>query len=134
LVTDKQITLETCGAKGTFQEIQLFDDMTIRFTDSFEYGFNIWGSIGGGNGLNNRMLKTFKVTAANNEAFLIRTPVPPTPKPTPVPTPWPPMKGLKKAMGWTISKGKRTIDITTGTPCAVSPNFPKPYSDEESAR
>jgi len=74
LVTDKQITLETCGAKGTFQKIQLFDDMTIRFTDSFEYGFNIWGSIGGGNGLNNRMLKTFKVTAANNEAFLIRTP------------------------------------------------------------
>jgi len=134
LETSKQITLETCGAKGTFQKIQLYDDMTIRFTDSSEYGFNIWKGIGGGNGLNNRMLKTYKVTAANNEAFLIRTPVPPTPKPTPVPTPSPPMKGLKKAMGWTISKGKCTIDITTGTPCAVSPNFPKPYSDEDSCK
>jgi len=132
--TSKQITLEKCGAKGTFQKIQLYDDMTIRFTDARDYGFNIFLGIGGGNGLNTRKLKTYKVTASNNEAFLIRAPVPPTPKPTPVPTPSPPLKGLKKAMGWTISKGTCTIDITTGTPCAVSPNFPKPYSREESCK
>jgi len=132
--TSKQITLEKCGAKDAFQKIQLFDDMTIRFTDSMEFGFNIYLGIGGGNGINTRKLKTYKVTAANNEAFLIRSPVPPTPKPTPVPTPSPPMKGLKKAMGWAISTGKCTIDITSGTPCVVSPNFPKPYGDDESCK
>merc|ERR1719461_1015419 len=130
----KQITMEECGAKGTFQKIQLYDDMTIRFTDAKEYGFNIFLGIGGGNGVNTRKLKTYKVTASNNEAFLIRSPVLPTPKPTPVPTPPPAMKGLKKAMGWAISKGTCTIDITTGTPCVVSPNFPKPYADEESCK
>jgi len=61
----------------------------------------------------------------------------PTPKPTPKPTPQPtpqPMKGLKSGMGWTVSQGKCTIDISTGVPCAVSSNFPKPYSDEESCK
>lgn len=42
------------------------------------------------------------------------------------------MKGLKSGMGWKVSEGKCTIDISTGVPCAVSSNFPKPYSDEES--
>jgi len=90
-----------------------------------------WG-IGGGKGIQTRPLKTYKVTAANNEAFLIRSGALPTPKPTPVPTPTPPLTGLKKALGWSVAKGKCTIDITTGEPCLVSPNFPKTYADEQS--
>jgi len=126
----KQITLEKCGAKETFQKIQMFDDMTIRFTGKEEFGFNVFLGIGGDPA--NRLLKTYKVTASNNEAFLFRTPVPPTPKPTPAPTPSPPKTGLSKALGWSITKGKCTIDITSGVPCAVTPNFPQKYSDDQS--
>lgn len=132
LEASKQITLEKCGAKETFQKIKLFDDMTIRFSDKIEFGFNIYLGIGDGDQLHGRKLKTYKVTAANNEAFVIRSPVPPTKKPTPVPTPTPPLTGLKEAKGWSVAKGKCTIDITTGAPCVVSPNFPKVYSDEQS--
>jgi len=132
LETSKTLTLEKCGEKETFQKIQLFDDMTIRFTDQQEFGFNVFGGIGDENKITNRLLKTYKVTAANNEAFLIRSPVLPTPKPTPVPTPAPPLTGLSKAKGWSITKGKCTIDITSGVPCAVTPNYPKHYSDDQS--
>jgi hypothetical protein len=61
----------------------------------------------------------------------------PTPKPTPKPTPRPtpvPVKNLLSGGGWKIVKGKRkcTISIENGVkyPCAVSPNYPKPYSSE----
>jgi len=61
----------------------------------------------------------------------------PTPKPTPKPTPRPtpvPVKNLLSGGGWKIVKGKRkcTISIENGVkhPCAVSPNYPKPYSAE----
>jgi len=61
----------------------------------------------------------------------------PTPKPTPKPTPRPtpvPVKNLLSGGGWKIEKGKRkcTISIENGIkyPCAVSPNYPKPYSAE----
>jgi len=131
LEASKQLQMEECGAKETFQKIKLFDDMTIRFTDKIEFGFNIFLGIGDGNKLNTRRLKTYKVTAANNEAFVIRSPVPPTPKPTPVPTPSPPLSGLKEAKGWKIVKGDCTIDITSGEPCAVTPNYPKPYKDDD---
>merc|ERR1719336_2249778 len=96
-----------------------------------EYGFNVFGGIAKGD-IANRYIKTYKVSAANNEAFTIRSKAPPTPKPTPVPTPAPPLTGLKKAKGWSIVKGRCTIDITTGTPCAVSPNYPKQYPAEQS--
>jgi len=58
------------------------------------------------------------------------TPPPPTPRPTPRPPP-PPVKGLKSGMGWKVSKGKCTIDISTNTPCAVSSNYPKKYFRDE---
>lgn len=58
------------------------------------------------------------------------TPPPPTPKPTPKPKP-PPLSGLKAARGWKVSKGKCTLDISTGVVCAVSSNYPKPYRSEE---
>merc|ERR1719510_149066 len=55
----------------------------------------------------------------------------PTPKPTPKPTPVP-VKNLVSGGGWKIVKGKKkcTISIENGVkhPCAVSPNYPKPYS------
>jgi len=67
----------------------------------------------------------------------MRSSAPPTPKPTPVPTPAPPLSGLKKAKGWDVVKGYKkgkgcTIDISSGVPCAVSPNFPKKYPSEQS--
>jgi len=62
-----------------------------------------------------------------------------TPKPTPVPTPRPtpiPVKNLVSGGGWKIVKGvkKCTISIENGVkyPCAVSPNYPKPYPREVS--
>jgi len=61
----------------------------------------------------------------------------PTPKPTPKPTPRPtpvPVKNLLSGGGWKIEKGKHkcTISIENGVkyPCAVSPNYPKPYPAE----
>jgi len=96
--------------------------MTIRFLDGIEFGFNVWGGIsnGVGDGINLRQIKTYKVLA------------PPTPKPTPAPTPAPKRTGLKKAMGWSIKNGDCTIDISSGVPCAVSPNYPKMYPDDDS--
>jgi len=94
--------------------------MTIRFVDKLEFGFNVFGGIAGGNGLNNRKLKTYKVTAANNTSNS-KTNACSNSNPS----------GLSKAKGWSI-KGKFTIYITiyitTGVPCAVAPNFPKPYA------
>jgi len=58
------------------------------------------------------------------------TPPPPTPRPTPRPAP-PPVKGLKSGMGWKVSTGKCTIDISAGVPCAVSSNYPKKYFRDE---
>jgi len=59
----------------------------------------------------------------------------PTPKPTPVPTPRPtpvPVRNLVSAGGWKVTKGypKCTLSIENGAqfPCAVSPNYPNPYS------
>jgi len=132
LSNGNQLSLLKCGTKKVFQKIQLYGDMTIRFTDKMEFGFNVWGGIGGGNGLNNRRIAVYKVMADNNEAFIFRNAAPPTPRPTPVPTPSPPLTGLKKAKGWSIKKGKCTIDITSGVPCAVSSNYPKTYADEDS--
>jgi len=132
LVTSKTLTLSKCGKNGTFQKIQMFDDMTIKFLDGIEFGFNVYGGIKGLDALNARRIKTYKVSAANNEAFLIRSSAPPTPKPTPAPTPAPKMTGLKKAMGWSIKKGDCTIDISSGVPCAVSTNYPKKYPDDDS--
>jgi len=53
----------------------MFDDMTIRFLDGIEFGFNVWGGIstGVGDGINLRQIKTYKVLAAKNEAFLIHS-------------------------------------------------------------
>jgi len=63
---------------------------------------------------------------------LISTPKP-TPRPTPRPTPVP-VRNLVSGGGWKIVKGVRkcTISIENGVkfPCAVSPNYPKPYSRE----
>jgi len=130
-VKSGDIVLAKCGKKDTVQKINMYDDKTIRFTDALEFGFNVYGGIGDGDKINTRPIKSYPVTAANNEAFLFRTPVPPTPKPTPVPTPSPPLSGLKEAKGWKIVKGDCTIDITSGEPCAVTPNYPKPYKDED---
>jgi len=58
------------------------------------------------------------------------TPPPPTPAPKPKPRPKP-LSNLKAAKGWKVSKGKCTIDISTGLVCAVSSNYPKPYRTEE---
>merc|ERR1712060_330775 len=60
---------------------------------------------------------------------LISTPKP-TPRPTPKPTPRP-LSRLKAAKGWKVSKGKCTLDISTGVVCAVSSNYPKPYLRDE---
>jgi len=132
-----QLVLDRCGSKKKLQDIQLFDDMTIRFTKNIALGFNVNGGIGGRDKIQNRAIQSYKVDAANNEAFVMRSSAPPTPKPTPVPTPAPPLSGLKKAKGWDIVKGYQkgkgcTIDISTGVPCAVSPNFPKRYPAEQS--
>jgi len=132
-----QFILDKCGAKKVLQDVQLFDDMTIRFTKKMALGFNVGGGIGGGDGINNRKIMSFKVSAANNEAWVIRSSVPPTPKPTPKPTPVPPLSGLKKSRGWDVVKGYEkgkgcTIDISSGVPCAVSPNYPKKYPAEQS--
>jgi len=54
-----------------------------------------------------------------------------TPVPTPNPTPAP-VTGLKSAKGWKVLSGKCTIDISDGPPCAVSPEYPSKYTDEES--
>jgi len=124
------LTLQKCGKKGTFQKIQQYDDMTIRFVDAKEYGFNVF--LGIDSNPKNRYIKTYKVSAAKNEAFTIRSQAPPTPKPTPSPTPSPPLTGLKKAKGWSIVKGKCTIDISAGPPCAVSGDYPKKYANEDS--
>jgi len=138
LVTNKTLTLEKCGKNGTFQKIQMFDDMTIRFMDGIEFGFKVFDHQGNrpwsgmGDGLSGLWIKTYKVLAAKNEAFLIRSSAPPTPKPTPAPTPVPKMTRLKKAMGWSIKKGDCTIDISSGVPCALSPNYPKKYPDDDS--
>ena len=62
------------------------------------------------------------------------TPVPtprPTPRPTPVPTP---VVGLSSGGGWNILKGKCSINMSTGEPCVVSPNYPKDYPAEELCR
>jgi len=136
LVTSKTLQLAKCGKKDTFQKINMYDDMTIRFTgkNNLPFGFNVFGGIGGRDGINTRPIKTYKVTAANNEAFVIRSSAPPTPKPTPQPTPYPKKTGLKKAMGWSITKGTCTIDITSGVPCAVTPNYPKKYPDDDSCQ
>jgi len=131
LVEGKSLTLAKCGKNGTFQKIQLFDDMTMRFLDGIEFGFTIWKGIGGQDALNLRRIKTYKVSGITNEAFLIRSSAP-TPQPTPAPTLAPKMTGLKKAMGWSIKKGDCTIDISSGVPCAVSPNYPKMYPDDDS--
>jgi len=65
---------------------------------------------------------------------LISTPKP-TPRPTPRPTPVP-RRNLVSGGGWKIIKGvkKCTISIENGAkyPCAVSPNYPKPYPREVS--
>jgi len=132
LAKNYQLVLDKCGAKKTIQDVQMYDDQTVRFKKKMSLGLNARGGIGGGDKLNNRALQSYPVTSANNEAFLIRAAAPPTPKPTPVPTPAPPLTGLKKAKGWSIVKGRCTIDITTGTPCAVSPNYPKQYPAEQS--
>jgi hypothetical protein len=58
------------------------------------------------------------------------TPRPPTPRPRPNPRPKP-LSKLKAAKGWKVSKGKCTIDISTGVVCAVSSNYPKPYLRDE---
>jgi len=131
------LVLDKCGAKKVLQDVQLFDDMTIRFTKKMALGFNVNGGIGGGDKINNRNIVSYKVTADNNEAWVIRSSVPPTPKPTPKPTPVPPLSGLKKSRGWDVVKGYKkgkgcTIDISSGVPCAVSPNYPKKYPAEQS--
>merc|ERR1719384_1375154 len=72
------------------------------------------------------------MTGYLDEQFLYRAPAPPTPAPTPAPTPHPHVRGLKKAFGWKISKGKCTIETYGGVPCAVSPNYPNIYTNEES--
>jgi len=132
LVKWKSLTLEKCGKNGTFQKIQMFDDMTMRFLDGKEFGFQVYGGIKFKNGPNNVRIMTSEVSADSNEAFLIRSSAPPTPKPKPAPTPAPKMTGLKKAMGWSIKTGKCTIDISSGVPCAVSPNYPKEYPNDDS--
>jgi len=134
--TKQELVLDKCGAKKVLQDVQLFDDMTIRFTKKIAIGFNVNGGIGGGDRINRRPIQSWNPTAANNEAFLIRSAAPPTPKPTPKPTPSPPVSGLKKGKGWSIVKGYEkgkgcTIDVSTGVPCAVSPNYPKKYSDDD---
>jgi hypothetical protein len=131
------LVIDKCASKDAIQDVQLFDDMTIRFTKHMKLGFNVNGGIGGRDSVNNRNIMSYDVTAANNEAFVMRSSTPPTPKPTPAPTPVPPTSGLKKAKGWDIVKGYQkgkgcTIDISTGVPCAVSPNFPKKYPAEQS--
>lgn len=131
------LVLDKCGAKNVVQDIDLFDDMTIRFRKALAIGFNVHGGISGGDGIKGRKLYSYKVDASNNENWLIRASAPPTPKPTPRPTPAPPLSRLKKAKGWAVVKGYQkgkgcTIDISSGVPCAVSPNYPKKYSSENS--
>jgi len=132
LAKNQQLVLDKCGAKKAIQDVQMYDDQTVRFKKKMSLGFNVRGGIGSGDKINNRPLQSYPVSSANNEAFLIRAAAPPTPKPTPKPTPAPPLTGLKKAKGWSIAKGKCTIDISSGTPCAVTPNYPKPYSADHS--
>merc|ERR1712008_242595 len=82
-----QLVLDRCGSKKKLQDIQLFDDMTMGFTKNIALGFNVNGGIGSRDKIQNRAIQSYKVDAANNEAFVMRSSAPPTPKPTPVPTP-----------------------------------------------
>jgi len=81
-----------------------------------------------GNGGKNSGVR--KIWAANGGKKALIGFFPPTPAPTPVPTP-PPVVNLKTGGGWTINKGDCSINMTTGLPCVVSPNYPKDYGPEQ---
>jgi integrin beta 3 len=119
-----------------WQKVTHNDDLTFRFAGSKrkKTGFHVWNLGRYFNGWQIRYKYVYAYTAVDGywtDTWAVHSAGPPTPKPTPVPTPPPGHKGLKSAMGWKIDSGKCTIEIWGGEPCAVSPNYPDHYSDDQ---